>query len=428
MSAGPFPGVQVVKEIYPGRIRIIPQALYGLNTFDDGQWFNFAANYLMNTYAVSGQSGGSGFIECGPWAYNIQSQITLPEHLTGTNDIYSIQPVSLRGVRGSTLFMSTAPVCIYKHRTHMWGAVQNNNPNFLGMGGFIRDITIDMQNAPANSVGIDYGDNWGGLIDVCIKNAVDPSGNGTCVGFHQANRVAWTEKCQFRLHMINNDTHILRDVITATGGSNSGEYTEWDCYFWSRGSSTKPSQIGMRLTNGFFQGGGSIRLRGNAQITGGTTPGYFLGCDGSDGSGGFSQIFNTFLDIVLESNGNANNPYLINLGGSSNQIRGFGSGIVAQFGNWSTSQLNGGQFSYVGKISGDSVLTTPNFSLPGSGTQITYRGPDAVLYSTGGTITQILVNGVSIPVGTTMIPIRDGMTLKWTYSVAPTITAVGMNI
>lgn len=421
--AGPSPSKPTVWALSTATVLVLPLSFWKL-TGDDGQWINAAATYLMNTYAISGQSSGAGVIELGPWQYNLASQVTLPEHLSGVADQFSIQPVSLRGVRGATVIMQTSSVGFYKHRTHMWGAVQNNNPNPMAYGGSIKDITIDLQNAPVGAVGVDMGDLWGGLLDVCIKNAVASDGSGTNIGFWQADRVAWSEKCRWLVHSINNDTGMLVDL---QGGSISHEYNDTDLYVWLRASSGKPiGQRAMRFTNGRFQGGGSIRMRGNCQSTGGTTAPYFLGCDGSDGLGNFSQIFNTNIDIIVESNGNANNPYLINLGSSSNSIRGYGA-IKAQFSNWATSQLNGGQFAFVGPVEGDSVLTTPNFTIGATTVAKTYRGVDANMFIVGGTISLIKINGTSIPTTTPNITVRDGMTIQFNYTVAPTLTFVPLS-
>jgi hypothetical protein len=447
-SAGPAPGVPVIQEIYPGRIQWVPLNAYGFTAYqagtliDDAYWGNWAANYLLQKYGSNAgyaSGGGGGVIEAGPFPYNLMTQLTLPEHLNGTQWKTAITPVSLRGIRGATVLYQYGSTGIWKHR-YGWGN-QNSDPDFMGMGGQLRDFTLDGQHAPVGAIGIDLGDMWGPACeDVTVRNFTDPTGTlMSSIGFYQVNRGVpegsfgggWLEKMSLRIHSINNDNHYVVDTLPA--GNISHEYNDLNLFMYVLGGASTTSGLGQNgviFQNGSFQGGGKFNVHGNHGGGGNAQSGTnnMISFIGNDGSGHSSMMFNTEIDVVVEGNGSSNLPSMLYLGGANNQMLGHGQ-IVAQFGGWSPSVLNGGTFGVAGRVANDSVLTlavNPYAGIPVSGQTITYQGIDAMLFISGGTGVSVLYNGLSVsPVPTSLI-LRNGTVLKISWTTVPSFTCIAL--
>lgn len=425
----PPPGQPIIQGLPDGSLCVapLPAAFAG----DDAQQINAAI------LQAGGAQGYGGLVRLGPWAYVINSTIVLPPQMTGTafstNAGYNRGqgPVSLHGIYGATV-LNLGPACftaIYCHRSDWWNPQQNSQPNPMLLGSSIRDIMIDATNNTAGGViGIDMGDMWGGQVTgVLIRNFY--SAAGTSIGFYKVNRLEWSEKWFIQLHTINCDNHVVVDMVGAVNGQVSHEYCDWDLYMYMLGASGTLSgngQNGMTWLNGAFQGSGMIRIRGNHGGGGAGTPGYVIkfGGGANDGlNGNWAQAYNVEWDVVVESNAASNGPMLLVLNGANNQMKGHGQ-VVAQFGGWVNSVLNGGTFAVSGRVNNDpGLLAVPTLTVAASGSHFTYSGIDIALYLTGlggATITNVKINGNSIgwnPAAPCLLGyLTDGCTVQFNYS------------
>jgi hypothetical protein len=369
--------------------------------------------------ALNGAAGGT--VELMPGDFYTNSTIIVPQQI-GSSPTSGAFPCSLIGSRGATyihqVFTGTG---IYMHRNVQYGGggSQNSQPNPMQVMGQLKDFVLDGAGAGAGSVGVDCGDGWGGLLDICVKNYYTNGAGTLNIGVYIVNRASWTEKWLFRLHTINNDQHIVVDTTTpGTPNNTSSEYNDYQLFMYMLGGSFTASnagQLGMQFWNGAFLGGGTLRIRGNHGGGGTGSPGTVLTVGGGihDGlNGNWSQIYNTDINITVEGNGGSNLPHLIRLNDPSgnNSIAGHGL-IVAQFAGWSNSVLNGGNFKFSGQIQGDSALATgwPSVAFPGPATAWVNNGPDALVCISGGTgITGISVNGNPTGLTTGAFFVRGG--------------------
>jgi hypothetical protein len=369
-------------------------------------------------------AGTGGMVFLGPGDYYTNAQITVPLQVGTTTALYSC---SLIGCPGATVIHQLSATGIFAHRTQMWGPVQNNQPNPMGDAGRIAGFILDGASAPSGAVGLDVGDAWGLVVDCCIKNFQ----TANAIGMWQINRTNWTEKCQFRLTTINCTNHVVIDSLGSA--SVSHEYNLYDLYIYMHGpghTTLNAGQSGVTFQNGAFMGGGRFYLRGNAGGGGGGVlpPCIVFTVTGSDGSGNWSQLYNTEFDVVVESNASTNLPQLVLLGNMNNAVSGHGQ-VVAQFNNWVPSVLNGGLFAVRGRVHNDPSLTTPPaLTLGATGVAVTYAGPDCMMMVSGGTVTQIKINGVvtGVTSGGPFSLTKDA-TYSITYTVAPTLTALPVN-
>jgi hypothetical protein len=363
--------------------------------------------------ALNAVAGGTVILL--PGDYYINNTITGPQQ-RGSSPTSGNYPCSLIGSRGATVIHALATPAIYMHRNVQYGGggPQNGQPNPMAPMGQLRDFTLTGASAGSNSVGIDCGDGWGGaILDVCVKDYYSAGAN--CIGIYLINRVGWSEKWTIRAHTINNDQHVVVDTLNpSNAGDCSSEYNVFDLFMYMLGGSNTISnagQIGIQWWNGTFLGGGKINIRGNHGGGGSGNNGTVLQVGGgaSDGtSGNWSQIYNTEMYVTVEGNGTSNLPHLIRLNDPSGNNSLAGSGmLVAQYAGWSNSVLNGGNFKFSGRITGDSVLQTgwPSTTFPGVGTAWVNNGPDALVCVSGGSgITGINIGiggGVNYPTGLT---------------------------
>lgn len=402
-------------------------------------------------------AGTGGTVLLGPGTFNISSTITV--YAESTTGKYAAFPVDLRGSYGATvisLVSSWTPgmSAIYCHRSIPWNQEQNSQPNSLTLASSIRDLIIEGSAPSENNVtavGLDLGDGWGMQVqDVMIRDfytknpqtsfAVPATAGSQSIGFWFNNNLLWTEKSRFILHTINCDRHVVVDTENTTSGNTSHEYNDWDLYMYVLGNGHTASgegQVGMTWANGSFQGSGRLFIRGNCgggAATGAVAKLIEVGLGSNEGASGYgySQMYNVEFDVVVESNASPDNgnPEFLVMHKAENKVGGFGQ-VVAQYSGWGVSSLGGGTFAVAGKVSGDSVLTTPpSFSLPDSGDSgATYNGIDCMAWIKGGSVTTVTLNGTSLP---TSEPIsfflRDKSVLSMTYSGTPAITLAGLGV
>lgn len=314
---------------------------------------------------------------------------------------------------------------IYAHRSTMWGPTQNNSPNPMLLGSRLADFIIDGVNTinASGAIGLDVGDCWGIEVqDVMLKNFAGPG----VIGFYQANRTDWSEKCRFRLTCINCTNCV---VVDSPAGNVSHEYNDWDLYLYML-----PGQNGITWQNGAFQGGGRLFIRGNHNPSAeGQPTGSVITVGGGPNDGRsdgqkqlWSQLYNVEFDVVLESNGNSTSngtgsygPNMVTLVGKNNSLAGFGQ-IVAQFDGWSPSVLNGGAVKFTGRVHGDPGLTTiVNTPVLAQGKLFTNSGDDAIVCVSGGSVDEITVNGVTTGLTSGTFYVCQNGTIQIKYSSAP---------
>jgi hypothetical protein len=316
------------------------------------------------------------------------------------------------------------------HRTSGYGA-QFGLPA-QGTTSFLRDFVVDGTSAGTNATGVDIGDGWGYDLNLTIVN-FEASGS---IGLNIINRVSWTEKGRFRAQLMNNATAAVLD--TTGGGDHSHEYNFYDFDIFCN-----EDQQGVVVNHGLNNGGCTLWLHGNMSLTSSSsgTPTNnvaALTLTGTDGSGDYSRFY--FSEIVMKVEGNPGNgtgntyPYGIYLGSSNNAIQQC-HGIITH--SLTGSNLNNGEFSFRGQISGDSNLSLAYTGAPGSGQTSTSPppvpasttaqqnyGPDQMVYVKGGTVSAITVNKVSTGQTSGAFLIPAGGIITLTYSVKPSWTWV----
>jgi hypothetical protein len=440
----PPPGVAVIQGQADGTLVVspLPPGVGG----DDAAVINAAL--LEAAHADASGVNGGGVVQLQPGTYSILSSIVVPAQswgpASGGNSGYGAGagPVALQGVYGATVLRLGAQggTCIYCHRGSWWNPKQNSQPTGILPGARISDLIIDgalASAANAQSIGIDAGDMWGlQITGVMIRDFWTTTGGNFystvgSVGYYQSNVTQYTEKYTVSIQTVNCDNHVIVDSNAA--GHNSHEYGDWDLSMYMLGGGSTASgngQNGMTWINGSFMGNGKLFIRGNHGGGGAGSPGYVLQVGGgpNDAAFGYAQLYNCDYQVGVEGNGSSNLPQLVILAGANNVIKGFGQ-FQAQYAGWAVSNLNGGVFGVAGRISGDATLTTPPaFALAASGGTATYHGVDAAMYVSGGAVTNVTINGVSTPSTAGPFILRDGNTVKATYTGAPVATLVPFGI
>jgi hypothetical protein len=340
--------------------------------------------------------------------------ITIPEQTT--SGVAGGSPCSLMGSGAATVLNLVGPAstAIFAHRT------SNYNPQFgipaQHTMGFIRDLVIDGTSAAAGSVGLDAGSGWGLDVNVTIVNFT-ASG---CVAFNQFNRNNWTEKCRFRLSLMNNATAA---VIGAQAGSAlSHDYNEFDFYIF-----TNDGQNGIVIQDGSHLGGPFFRLHGNVGNWTTSAAGNAALTVGSPGKDDGSAITYALFHVNVEfdtGTGGSFQPATILFSGPSNVITE--SSGQMRFNGGANSNAAPGAFQFKGLVSGDPVLTGSTFSqpaVPSSTHSVPNNGPvPAMVYITGGQVSAVKINGVAtgLTSGAFYLPLTATITLVYTTGNPPT--------
>jgi hypothetical protein len=349
--------------------------------------------------AVNAVSGGVVFVP--PGTYPISKTITVPWNNTLIGS--GVGTVLKFTATGDCLRMSnpTTPSQNY--------ATQED------LSGGVRDLMIDGASAgtTAPSSGLHIGDGLGYWLSHLFIRNFTAAGS---VGLHLDNSVSWTEKLRaYGIMLSNNATCCLIEQST---GTSSFEYCHLDahCYLASGQSAV--------VVQGGAQWDGAMTLAGNVQD--GATA--YLTITGSSSGGAFSKIYDAQFWLRAETGGTITSPpQTINFGSASNVIQNC-YGYMEFSGTWTASNAvpaNLGNFR--GIINGDTALQaaqgqgsvgTP--ALPATGVAYTNTFlANAAAYVSGGTVTSIVVNGVTtgLTSGTFLLP--PGATITLNYTVAP---------
>jgi hypothetical protein len=227
------------------------------------------------------------------------------------------------------------------------------------LSGFVLDGTFLTSGGKC----LDLGDGWGWQVDLSIVNC---TAAGT-IGANLINRVFWSEKCRVTLNLMNNLNPVVIDTL---GGSAlpSHEYCDFEFFIFANASE---GQNGVVIRNGAYCHGGSLLGRGNFNTSNSALPvadatGLALATltiTGNDPSPAQQSGMKFMLvDWVFESNQNlTNGPVTVNFGATSNYIESCVGVMAWQDSPWATA-LNaaGGNFTFTGVISGDTVLAPGN--------------------------------------------------------------------
>ena len=359
--------------------------------------------------------------------------------ITGLTINPDIVNASLQGMGPSTVLSAVgAGPTVYMHRTAGYGT-QFGQPADVPCG-FIRDLIIDGTNVSAsNAIGLDVGDGWGiDINNVWITNFTSTG----AIALNMSNRKFWTEKCNFRVHCMNNTTAVVIDQNN-TNTDVSHEYCEMHFYLFCNAG-----QNGVVVQNGSNVAGCSLFIRGNF---GSTNSGGVIGntaaltVTGSSSNGTFSRIYATFIDMKVESNQNlANTAMGIYLNPAQAPGTTSPTGVAIQncqgliVHSMANANFQGNEVTFKGMASTDIInyynpwwqnpgSSPPNeweqygggttSSVPNSGQIVRNYGTDQLVFLTGGTITQVQLNGTVTGI-TTAGPyyVSAGGTIKVNYS------------
>ena len=340
---------------------------------------------------------------------------------------------SIVGLKAATnVHLVGSGTAFFVHRTSGYGAQFGLPAQQTTV--YLRDFVVDGTHVTGGAgIGVDIGDGWGYDLDLTIVNFSTPGS----IALNIVNRVFWTEKGRFRAQLMNNATAAVLDTAVPAK-DHSHEYNFYDFNIFCN-----EDQQGVVVANGVNNGGCVLWLHGNMSLTsstGGTPTGNVaaLTVTGDDGSGDGSGFLAS--EIVMKVEGNrgigqgTTYPYGILFGSGENSIKDC-HGLIAH--SLSTSNLNGGEFSFRGRISGDAGLaliypgapgsgqtSSSPPAVPASGTALQNYGPDQTVYVSGGTVSGIAVN--TVPTGKTsgtfFVPAGGVITL--TYTAAPSWTWV----
>ncbi|HEY1673353.1 MAG TPA: hypothetical protein VGG50_11605 [Streptosporangiaceae bacterium] len=257
----------------------------------------------------------------------------------------------------------------------------NPTPNTGGgsggvFGGGVLGVTIDGTSAAAGSRGLHIGDMEGAELDVCTQNF---AGTGS-IGCYIDNTIWWTEKLSGKIFIWNNTSHVVWDV-TGTGAGVSASHGYQDLIIQIE---AETGQNGLVVQGGAKFYNGNLKVRGDFNT--GSTSNSALTVTGQAAhgvdAGSYSVIWQSRLDIQVESDGASDFPQTINIGTASlnadNAIIEC-SGIMAFTGTWTSANVYGnsvdstGVVNFDGYIIGDANLSPTNLAR-------TSAGP--VIYST----------------------------------------------
>lgn len=302
----------------------------------------------------------------------------------------------------SVLMPTGVGAAIYNH-----GDSSAFNPSFQ-QGGIHQRYVIDGTNAGAGSIGLDIGDGWGLETALQIRHF---NGAGS-IGFYNPNRIIWSEKCRWKADVQDCTTLVVFDELA--GNLPSHQYSQFD--FWLYGLA---GQNGVVLQNGI-----TVTRFNNFGMHG-----NFQSASGAAGTALWIRDTSTFADgmvnIGVEADGSlANGPMTINLeaGASFNHLTGNIQFLSPSGATGFVNGINAGKFNIRGVFQGDSTFSNPpQPAIPANATPYTNTNQDAMVYVTGGTVSNIKVAGLSTGLTSGSFFVGgNSQTIELDYTVAPT--------
>lgn len=357
--------------------------------------------------------------------------ITVPAQ-TGSETTTGGMGVSIQGCGSATVvYVLGSYTGFFVHRGYGYGAQYG----LLAQGTtvFLRDFVVNgclPNGSPsANAIGVDIGDGWGYDMNLVIVNF---SGSGA-VGLNIINRIFWTEKGRFRAQLMNNTTAA---VLGTLGGGDGGGDESHEYNFYDFNIFCNTGQQGVVINQGLYNNGCTLWLHGNMAATsagsGDPPTNNVAALTLTDAS---TKLYVSEIIMKVEGNGptGAVLPYGIYCAVSSNQIEQC-HGIISH--TLSPSDLNGAEFSFRGVCDdpglallypgapGTPGTNTSPPTVPASGIKQRNYGPDAMVYVTGGTVSDVTVNTISTNQNSGGFYVPAGGMITLTYSVAPSWTWV----
>lgn len=400
---------------------VVVQPLGPVGTVDDAANINATFNLL----------GPGAWVQLNPSSsYTLKTQLVVP----GATP--SAPGCRLSGGRGTVLFSyfggasSNTGAAVSCHGSELGAAPLE------GYGSIIELLTIDGTNVPGTSIstGLDYGDQYHGVIrDVTIQNFTS-TGTTTntqsnplgAVGLNVNNQVHLTEKLHVARTVINNCTNCFQTVNT-TGNSTSHMYADIDITV-----NAQPHQNGWVVARQGHLENGIFKMRGNFYCDSNPANCSVIVMGQGNQAG---HTFNVAIDINVESDNagaGITQPHTITFGTNADNTISTWIGRVRFSNNFqpAVGLITGptANFQMSGRLTGDSTLaaTSAPYSSLTSGTVYTNNGIDAIACVSGGTVTGILLNGVSaanLISGPFLVPMNT--TFQINFSVAPTISWLG---
>lgn len=394
-----------------------------------------------NITAVFNLLGPGSWVQLVPGAsYTLRSTLSVPGALTRGAGNVPLPGCRLSGGRGTTLYSyfggasTNTGAAVSSHGTEVGGS------SYQGFGAVIEMVTIDGANVPGTTIstGLDYGDQYDfTLRDVTIQNFTSTGTTGSAVagsnplgavGLNSNNQVTLTEKQHITRVTINNCTNCFQ-TVTTTGGSTSRMYSDIDLTF-----NTVSSQNGWVMARQGHLENGELRIRGNmnAAASGTNTASLIVVGVAPGGSAQQAHSFNMKVDINIEADPTASGalrPTTITFGtNADNTLTTWRGRCQFSYANgWQQASgytaIPSGQWQFSGRLHGDSALSAgaAPYSVFALGTVYTNNGVDAQVIVTGGTVTSIVVGGITtgLTAGTFLVPMNQ--TIQINGSVAPAI-------
>lgn len=443
-------GSQVIGSLPDGTMYVLPLPA-GFGGADDAGPINTALLQARGTgqgdafLGGQGTTGGVVRLAANGAVYNVQSTITVP---CGVNLIGG-------GPTSTILKYSGTGPCVYAH------GAQQGGSNIQGVGTKLAGFLVDGAACPpgAQVSGVDAGDQYSLILeDITVQNFTSSgttSSTGAyplgAVGVNWANYFTLTEKCYMRRVTINN----CGTPSTGPGSApNTGGGAALQCYTAGAAVNAsrmyseidihinqQPGQNGLVIARQGHLMNGRFIMRGNMNNTpGGVLNGSAAIVIGVSAGGGGAQaghIQRMFLDVHVETDGAAggtSQPFSIYAGANADNTVNKCWGRLQFLDGVQNSNLavgTNGTFEFSGPIiGGDTVLPLcPSLGLITSGTPITYNGNDGMLYyqASGGAVTAITLNGVSMTNFSSPIPVSAGTQIAFTFpgTISTNIVRVG---
>jgi hypothetical protein len=222
-------------------------------------------------------------------------------------------------------------------------------------GGFI-GITIDGSNAAAGATGLHVGDLLQYELDLTVQNF---SGTGS-KGVHLDNYYYWTEQLFGRIYAQNCTSHVVFDWTSTASTTCSGSFERCDLDIYI--DSVNANFDGVVFQNGAFITNGSLKIRGNfgstntAAVTSAAL--RLTGYVSANGYASYSGIYNSMIDIGVESGSDTYAPQTIAFQQAKNSISScYGALNFGAAGNTFAESNNADNvFNFMGQTSGDPTL------------------------------------------------------------------------
>lgn len=354
---------------------ILPYGYFG-NSGDDAAIMVAAKNRLLSLYpTLPGVK-----IRLIPYTYVFASTASFTEVL----------PIGIKGggTQATIIQSLVNGDCISRSQNYV---PSGGSAGVKVWGDYMSDFTIDISAAGSSAVGLHVGDQkYAQYKRIAITGPGGQVGAAALID----NRKFWTENCKFEMHATQCNPSFVLDA-TGVGGTATGAHDNCEYDFDVAGA---PNADGVVIRGGSNPYNSRFNIHGGIESSA-TPPGaqnYMLRVIGNDGSGGKSVITQCELNIRMESDGGlAHKPGMIYTDLSGNDINHCNGSLIYGTGSGTPSSI-AGKFVFTGVVFGDSVLQALAPSGPGTiGSPNTNIYGPQMLHISGGSVTGVLINGIS---------------------------------